>query len=88
MPDFSVDDLDISPSDFLDACSSNEVNELISLLIEDGYINSESILAPGIGPDLSVEDEIFVEALAKLSQSRHRLTNEEEEIIKSIAKRL
>ena len=84
MPDFSVDDLDISPSDFLDACSSNEVNELISLLIEDGYINSESILAP----DLSVEDEIFVEALAKLSQSRHRLTNEEEEIIKSIAKRL
>lgn len=88
MPGFSVDDIDVSPSEFLDACSSDEVDELIHLLIEDGYINAESVLAPGIGPDLSVDDEIFVEALAKLSQSRHRLTNEEEEIIKSIAKRL
>ena len=36
----------------------------------------------------SIDDEIFVEALAKLSQSRHRLTNEEEEIIIKISKKL
>jgi hypothetical protein len=88
MADFSVDDIDISPSEFLDACSNEEVDELIHLLIEDGYINAESVLSPGIGPDLSIDDEIFLESLAKLSQSRHRLTNEEEEIIKIIAKRL
>ena len=88
MPDFSVDDIDVSPSDFLYACSSDEVDELINLLIEDGYINAESVLSPGIGPNLSIDDEIFAEALAKLSQSRHRLTIEEEEIIIKISKKL
>ena len=84
MPDFYVDDLNISPSDFVDACSKKEINELIFLLIEDGYIDNESISTNNV----TYDDELYGKALIKLSKSRHRLTNEEEEIIKKIADKL
>jgi len=84
MPDFYIDDLDISPSDFVDACSDREILELIEILKDDGYINNESILTN----DRTHADEVYTKALIKLSESRLRLTNEEEEIIKKIAERL
>lgn len=84
MPDFYVDDLDISPSDFVDACSKREINELIEILIEDGYVDNQSILTS----NRTYDDESYTKALVKLSESRLRLTNEEEEIIKQIASRL
>jgi hypothetical protein len=84
MPDFYVDDLNISPSDFVDACSKKEINELIEILIEDGYIDNESISTNNV----TYDDELYGKVLIKLSKSRHRLTNEEEEIIKKIADKL
>ena len=39
MADFYVDDLDISPSDFIDSCSKGEITELIEILKDGGYIN-------------------------------------------------
>jgi hypothetical protein len=84
MPDFYVDDLDISPSDFVDACSNREINQLIEILIEDGYISKESFL----NSEGTYDDTSYTEALVKLGDSRLRLTNEEEEIIKKIANRL
>jgi hypothetical protein len=84
MPDFYVDDLDISPSDFVDACSDREITQLIEILIEDGYISKESLL----NSEGTYDDTSYTEALVKLSDSRHRLTNEEEEMIKKIANRL
>jgi hypothetical protein len=84
MPDFYVDDLDISPSDFVDACSKREINQLIEILVEDGYVDNESILKS----NATYGDEVYTKALIKLSESRLRLTNEEEEIIKKIAERL
>lgn len=84
MPDFYVDDLDISPSDFVYACSKREINELIEILIEDGYVDNQSILTS----NRTYDDESYTKALVKLSESRLRLTNEEEEIIKKIASRL
>jgi hypothetical protein len=84
MPDFYVDDLDISPSDFVDACSKREIAELIEILIEDGYVDNQSILKT----NGTYDDESYTKALIKLSESRRRLTNEEEEIIKKIAERL
>lgn len=86
MPDFYIDSLDISPGEFVDACSKTEIDELISALYDTGYITSKSILENN--NDLSVNDEIFFEVLVKLSNSRHLLTKTEEEIIKSIADRL
>jgi len=84
MPDFYVDDLDISPSAFVDACSKREIAELIEILIEDGYVDNQSILKT----NGTYDDESYTKALVKLSESRRRLTNEEEEIIKKIAERL
>jgi len=84
MPDFYVDDLDISPSAFVDACSKREIAELIEILIEDGYVDNQSILKT----NGTYDDESYTKALVKLSESRRRLTNEEEEIIKKIADRL
>lgn len=86
MPDFYVDDLDISPGEFVDACSDREITQLIEVLVEDGYITQGSILKNN--DDLSLHDEMFMEYLIKISNSRHRLTKTEEEIIKSIADRL
>jgi hypothetical protein len=87
MPDFYVDDLDISPSDFIDSCSKGEITELIEILKEDGYINyddDESFMST----NETHQDYVYTKALVKLSKSRFRLTNEEEEIIKKIAERL
>ena len=84
MSDFYVDDLDISPSEFVEACSKREIERLLEILIEEEYIDDKQILKSGKTPN----DDIYIEALIKLSESRFRLTNEEEEIIKKIASRL
>jgi hypothetical protein len=88
MPDFYVDDLDISPSDFVDACSKREINELIEILKEDGYINGDDDDESFMYNHETHQDYFYTKALVKLSKSRFRLTNEEEEIIKKIADRL
>jgi ribosomal protein S8 len=85
MPDFYVDDLDISPGEFVDACSEREISQLIEVLKDDGYLNDIIVVQDDAK---SIHDEMFLEALFKLGKSRHRLTNEEEEIIKVIANRL
>ncbi len=86
MPDFYVDDLNISPAEFVYSCSDREITQLIEVLVEDGYITKGSILKTN--DDLSIHDEMFMEYLMKISNSRHLLTKTEEEIIKSIADRL
>jgi hypothetical protein len=88
MPYFNVDDLDISPSDFVDSCSRREINELIEILIEDGYLTDNDVNSEIKKNNKSYLDKIYDECLFKLSISKHRLTNEEEEIIKKIADRL
>jgi hypothetical protein len=85
MPDFDVADLEITPDDFIDECNQYEINELIKRLRDDGYI-----------PPIDIEpsekrgalDYLFNDAIIKISQSKHRLTIEEENIIMNIANRL
>ncbi len=86
MPDFTPDDLDISPSDFVYACNKREIAELIDELIEEGHLPkertrfSESHSTP--------QGVIFNHSLDVLSQNRLQLTLEEEEYINNLAKRL
>ena len=87
MPDFYVDSLDISPSDFIDECSSTEITQLIEILIEDGYIDTKTVIK-GDDHSISSDDELFIESLLKISEYKYRLTNEEEELINKIANRL
>jgi hypothetical protein len=85
MPDFYVGDLDITPDEFVSACSDREINELVDILMDEGVIKENHLIN---NTNDNILDEIFNEALEKLATSRHRLTNEEEEIIKKIASRL
>jgi dTDP-glucose pyrophosphorylase len=85
MPDFYVDSLDISPSDFIEECSSSEITQLIEILIEDGYIDTKTVIK---GDNQNPDDELFAQSLLKISEYKYRLTNEEEELINKIANRL
>ena len=38
MPVFYIDSLDIDPEEFLDNCGRREREELIDLLVKDGYV--------------------------------------------------
>ena len=82
MPDFTVDDLYISPREFVNECSTREMTQLIDILIECGYIPDTS----NIG--CNIHDELFQDAIDKIRASRHILTKTEEDIIKAIADRL
>jgi hypothetical protein len=87
MPGFYVEDLDIDPSEFVDACSKREIEELIDALTEDGYIVKPINSVPL--EDKNLLDEEWDEVMSKLAgRGRLRLTNEEEEIIRKIANRL
>lgn len=85
MPSF-----DIEVDEFYDDLTSYERNQLIDYLIEDGYISKDAKLVNGereVLPIVSVQDEEFSEALNKLYKNRFSLSVEEEEYIKSLAKR-
>jgi ribosomal protein S8 len=85
MPEFYVEDIDIDPDEFVSSCSSEEVQELIDILVEDGYINKKDV----ISTEKSILDEEWDEVIGKLEgRGRLHLTNEEEEIIRKIANRL
>jgi hypothetical protein len=84
MPTFYEEaDFDISVDDFLEECSSFELEEIIDYLEEMGYLKNHK-RAEGGGP-IGILEEEFQEKIQKISESRHRLTLEEEEIIKKIS---
>ena len=84
MPTFYEEaDFDISVDDFLEECSSFELEEIIDYLEEMGYLKNHK-RAEGGGP-IGILEEGFQEKIQKISESRHRLTLEEEEIIKKIS---
>jgi hypothetical protein len=85
MPDFTVDDLEITPDEFIDECNQYEINEIIERLRDDGYIPPIDIEP---SEKQSVLDYLFNDAIIKIKQSKHRLTIEEENIIMNIANRL
>jgi hypothetical protein len=81
--------VDIMVDDFVDALDSYDTERLLILLdqsdiLEDhGYIK---VTEPNYN-GTSVPEQEYIDALYKLGNSYMRITKEEEEIIKSIAKR-
>ncbi len=87
MPTFYEEtDFDITVDDFLEECTKHELDEVIDYLEEMGYLKNHKRTPDG-NPTGIFEEE-FQERIQKLSESRHRLTLEEEEIIKKISDRL
>lgn len=86
MPEFNKQvyvDIDVSVSDFLDECSSFEIQEVVEWLRENGDLD-EFVIIP---KDSNPQDEIFNEGLKNLIDNRYLLSTEEEELIMNIAKK-
>jgi len=88
MPDFTPDDINIDPREFVDSCSSIERQELIDHLIESGYITEDQLdlKKPNHGvKNPNVNDKTYWDALDVLMKSRHLLSLDEENYINNIA---
>jgi hypothetical protein len=86
MPDFSIDDLDIDPYDYLDACSDREIKEVIKWLVDYNHISKSSVGTVG-DKALNVNDIMFQENVDAISKSKLLLSNEEEDIINKIGEK-
>lgn len=86
MPEFSEStyvDIDIDVDEFLEECTSFEIQEVIKWLKENGNIENDLI----IQENSNFEDDIFNENLNKLIGNRWKLSSEDEHTILEIAKK-
>ena len=83
MAHFSTE-VDIEPSEFIDNCSSEDIKELVDILIDEGYLDGEPVTSP-IHHNLLEQEWIMM--ISKLMKSRLLLSNEEEMVIRNIANR-
>lgn len=78
-------DVDISVRDFLEECDTDDIERLIKLLKEDGYLRGNvSILEDDT---FTLQEMEMKNALTKIFENRLGLSMEEEEMIKNMAKR-
>ncbi len=83
MPTFNPEDIDIYPDEFLSACNTRELNEVIDYLEEEGHVKRSTPKYDGRGYD----ETVYQEALLKLSGKWNMLSKEESEFISNLAKR-
>jgi hypothetical protein len=89
MPDFTPDDIDIEPGEFVYACNTREIKELIESLVENGHLPSHVIDSEGNvkTPKRGVMELEFIENLEKLKEKYYSLTLDEEQTIQEIFKK-
>jgi hypothetical protein len=87
MPDFSTE-IDIEPWEYISECSRREIDELIETLIENGHLARFNGKAVPTKEGASVMDIEWDELLTKIRFSKHLLSNEDENTIIDIAKKL
>lgn len=84
MPYFEVDNLSITPAEFVNECDLNEIDELIDHLIAEKYIlRSQTIRNPT--DNIPPAQKIFESKLDMIHGAWSRLSREQEEIITKIA---
>jgi hypothetical protein len=76
-------DVDIDVEEFIEHCSKEDVEEIISLLVDGGDILPSAVPTR----NANFHDERWSENLEKLRLNRLSLTNEEIELIEKIATR-
>lgn len=87
MPDFSAE-IDIEPWEYISECSRREIDELIETLIENGHLARFNGKAVPTKEGTSAMDIEWDELLTKIRFSKHLLSNEDENTIIDIAKKL
>ena len=89
MPDFTPDDIDISPDEFVGACNRREIGQLIEALVEDGHIEPDRIEknnGTGVRKP-NINDQRFWDSLDKLAKCRDLLSIDDEDYINNLAER-
>jgi hypothetical protein len=76
--------VDIEPSEYIDNCSSREIEELVDILIEEGHLEGMPVTSDR---HHNLLDEEWTKIIGKIMKSRLFLSNEEEMVIKNIANR-
>jgi hypothetical protein len=85
MPDFTPDDMDIQPYEYVSACGPGDIKELIEELVDSGHLptsvlNKKSKSDDGLG---RLQSE-FADRLQKLTNVYYTISNEDEEVLKTI----
>jgi len=78
-------EVDLSVDDIYENLSDREVKRLNNLLVEEGEVISTNTSK---NESMSFLDEEWKKTLINLMNNRHRLSNEDEELIKTIAQKL
>jgi hypothetical protein len=87
MPDFSVDDIQIEPYEYVSACGAGDIKELIKELEDEGYLKPNSSASDISDDTTNRKDVEYVDSLHHLKNKRHLLTRTEEDFIISLAER-
>ena len=90
MPEFTAEaEIDVDPSEFVDACTPRELKRLVEILEEDGHIEpSQTNKANGNGVRKpNINDLRFWDSLNHLAKCRDLLTLEEEEFINGLSQK-
>jgi hypothetical protein len=78
-------EVDLSVDDIYENLSDREVLKLVDLLVDEGLVISTNTSK---NESMSFLDEEWKKTLLNLMSNRHRLSNEDEETIKTIANKL
>ena len=78
-------EIDLDVNEIYENLSDREILKMVDLLAEDGIVISPN---SSKNEKLSFMDEDWKQTLLKLMDNRRRLSNEDEEIIKSISNKL
>jgi ABC-type histidine transport system ATPase subunit len=86
MATFWVDtEVDLTVNEIYENLSDREVLKLVDLLVEEGVVISTNTSK---NESMSFLDEEWKKTLLNLMNNRHRLSNEDEETIKTLANKL
>jgi hypothetical protein len=78
-------EIDLSVDEIYENLSDREVKKLIDLLVSEGEVISTNVSK---NESMRFLDEEWKKTLINLMDNRHRLSNEDEETIKTIAQKL
>jgi hypothetical protein len=87
MPDFTPDDMDIQPYEYVSACGPGDIKELIQELVDSGYLptsvlnlNKKSKSDDGLG---RLQSD-FAKKLQKMTDVYYTISKEDEETLETI----
>lgn len=92
MPEFTQyveveTEIEVSVDEFLESCTKRELEELVDSLLGDGLLKiTPDGLTNGVKKfsDMTLMEKEWVEMCNELETLKHRMTNEDEDVLKSI----